>query len=130
MNIKKITFALLLLCPLWLQAQFLSVDWATLRGDSVLPVCASVVDLPADYANYAYSAHIEYPEYQKMTSEEVERYSLNVKYENMSAQPQIECTVFKFYCSVCHAFRCVDFKETSCIKCEYQTRIKFSKVWL
>ena len=93
MNIKKITFALLLLCPLWLQAQFVSVDWATLRGDSVLPVCASVVDLPADYANYAYSAHVEYPEYQKMTSEEVERYSLNVKYENLSAQPQIECVV-------------------------------------
>lgn len=93
MNIKKITFVLLLLCPLWLQAQFYTVDWASLRGDSILPVCSSVVDLPADYANYTYSAHIEYPEYQRMTSEEVGRYSLLTKYENLPAQPEIECLV-------------------------------------
>ena len=76
MKIKKIIFFLLLLCPLWMQAQFDAVDWYSSRTDSVLPVCTSVIDLPGDYKNYTYSAHIEYPEYQKMKPEEVERYRL------------------------------------------------------
>ena len=93
MNIKKIRFSLLLLCPLWMQAQFDAVDWYSSRTDSVLPVCTSVIDLPGDYKNYTYSAHIEYPEYQKMKPEEVERYRLKTKYENLPSQPQIECHI-------------------------------------
>lgn len=92
-NIKKIIFSLLLLCPLWMQAQFDAVDWYSSRTDSVLPVCTSVIDLPGDYKNYTYSAHIEYPEYQKMKPEEVERYHLKTKYENLPSQPQIECHI-------------------------------------
>ena len=91
MNVKRLISAFLLLSPLWMQAQFVSVDWASSRGDSILPVCISVVDLPADYANYTYSAHIEYPEYQKMTAEEVARYALIAK--EVFEQPVIECNV-------------------------------------
>ena len=83
----------MLICPLLLQAQFTTVDWSTSRGDSLLPVCVSVVDLPDDYMNYAYSAHVEYPEYQKMTAEEVERYMLATKYAALPANPEFECTV-------------------------------------
>ena len=93
MNIKKIIFPLLLLCPLWMQAQFYNVDWYSLRADSVLPVCTSVIDLPDDYRNYTYSAHIEYPEYQKMKLEEVERYRLKIGYVNLPSQPEIECHI-------------------------------------
>ena len=84
---------MLLLCPLWLKAQFVSVDWSASRGDSLLPVCSSVVDLPGDYRNFSYSAHIEYPEYQKMTVSEVERYMLSTKYGVLPEQPEIECRV-------------------------------------
>ena len=82
-----------MLCPLWLQAQFVTVDWESARNDSLLPVCASVIDLPADYMNYTYSAHLEYPEYQKMTAKEVARYLLKAKYESLPSQPEIECSV-------------------------------------
>ena len=91
MNVKRLISAFLLLCPLWLQAQFVSVDWVSSRGDSILPVCTSVIDLPSDYSGYSYSAHIEYPEYQKMTAEEVARYSLTAT--SFTEQPVIECTV-------------------------------------
>ena len=84
---------MLLLCPLWLQAQFVSVDWSASRGDSLLPVCTSVIDLPGDYRNFSYSAHIEYPEYQKMTAAEVERYMLRTKYGILPEQPEMECRV-------------------------------------
>ena len=91
MNVKRLISAFLLLSPLWMQAQFVSVDWASSRGDSILPVCTSVIDLPSDYSGYSYSAHIEYPEYQKMTAEEVARYSLTAT--SFTEQPVIECTV-------------------------------------
>ena len=84
---------MLLLCPLWLQAQFVSVDWSASRGDSLLPVCTSVVDLPGNYRNFSYSAHIEYPEYQKMTAAEVERYMLRTKYGILPEQPEVECRI-------------------------------------
>ena len=93
MKTKKIIFYLLSLCPLWVQAQFNAVDWYSLRADSVLPLCTSVIDLPDDYRNYTYSAHIEYPEYQKMKSEEIERYRLKVNYGTLPAQPEIECHI-------------------------------------
>ena len=82
MDLKRIISYFLLLCPLWLQAQFVTVDWESSRNDSLLPVCVSVVDLPSDYMNYTYSAHLEYPEYQKMTADEVARYLLKNKFDN------------------------------------------------
>ena len=82
-----------MLCPLWLQAQFVTVDWESARNDSLLPVCVSVVDLPSDYMNYTYSAHLEYPEYQKMTADEVARYLLKNKYDSLPSQPDIECSI-------------------------------------
>ena len=93
MNVKRIISFLLSLCPLWLQAQFVAVDWDSARGDSLLPVCVSVVDLPSDYMDYSYSAHIEYPEYQKMTAEEVARYRLRTEYAELPSQPYVECGV-------------------------------------
>ena len=93
MNIKRIVTLFLLLCPLLLRAQFITVDWESSRGDSLLPACVSVVDLPADYMSYSYSAHIEYPEYQKMTAEEVCRYMLETKYGDLPEQPLPECSV-------------------------------------
>ena len=82
-----------MLCPLWLQAQFVTVDWESSRNDSLLPVCVSVVDLPSDYMNYTYSAHLEYPEYQKMTADEVARYLLKNKFDSLPSQPDIECSI-------------------------------------
>lgn len=93
MNIRHSIIALLLFCSLPAAAQFISVDWDKHPGDSLLPVSASVVELPADYKGYSYSACIEYPEYEKMTAEEVRRYSLETKYGELSEQPQAECFV-------------------------------------
>lgn len=93
MSIKKIILSFFLFCPLWLQAQFVTVDWESSRGDSLLPVCTSVVDLPSDYRSYTYSAHIEYPEYQKMTSGEVKLYMLKTKYGELPESPSLECYV-------------------------------------
>lgn len=93
MIFKKIITYLLLLCPLVLQAQFVSVDWDSSREDSLPPMCVSVEDLPDAYMDYCYSAHIEYPEYQKMSDSEVERFSLKTKYGNLPAQPHIECRI-------------------------------------
>lgn len=93
MNIKNIISLILLFCPLWLQAQFISVDWESSRGDSLLPVCVSTIDLPSNYRNYTYSAHIEYPEYQKMDATEVGRYMLKTKYGNLPEQPEMECCI-------------------------------------
>lgn len=93
MRIKNILFALCVLCVFTAQAQFADVQWSSLRGDSLLPRCAQVVDLPADYALYEYTAHVEYPEYQRMTAEEVARYSLTGKYATLPASPFVECHV-------------------------------------
>ena len=51
-------FPLLVMCVV-VRAQFCTVDWSAVRGDSLLPLCTQMVDLPADYADYSYSAHIE-----------------------------------------------------------------------
>ena len=93
MGLNRIILSFLLLCPMWLQAQFVTVDWNSACNDSLLPVCASVVDLPKDYMNYTYSAHVEYPEYQKMTAEEIAHYQLKTKYASLPSQPDIECSI-------------------------------------
>ena len=89
MGLNRIILSFLLFCPMWLQAQFVTVDWNSACNDSLLPVCASVVDLPKDYMNYTYSAHVEYPEYQKMTAEEIAHYQLKTKYASLPSQPDI-----------------------------------------
>ena len=93
MKTKEILFLLCMLLPFAAKAQFTDVGWSPEKGDSLLPVCASVVDLPADYALYSYSAHVEYPEYQRMTAEEVARYSLADKYALLPECPTVECHV-------------------------------------
>lgn len=93
MGFKNIFSSVLICFPLFLHAQFITVEWDAARGDSLLPSCTTVVDLPDGYENYAYSAHLEYPEYQKMTPEEVKRYSLETEYGSLPEQPYIECRV-------------------------------------
>ena len=82
-----------MLVPLAAQAQFTDVCWSENRTDSLLPVCTSVVGLPDDYEAYSYTARVEYPEYRRMTAEEVARYSLAEKYAALPAQPVVECHV-------------------------------------
>ena len=69
MRIRNIFLVLCMLLPLAVRAQFVEVGWSAEKGDSLLPLCTSVVDLPADYASYIYTAHVEYPEYVRMTGE-------------------------------------------------------------
>ena len=86
MKIRQLIFSLLLLFATAANAQFHSVDWGAVRGDSLLPVCTHVLDLPADYTAYNYSARIEYPEFQKMSDAEVARYSVE---DNFAALPEM-----------------------------------------
>ena len=93
MRIRNILLILSLLISLTAHAQFVDVDWSNNKGDSILPVCTQAVDLPSDYAGFSYSAHVEYPEFRRMTSEEVARYSLAGKYVFLPEQPNVECHV-------------------------------------
>ena len=93
MKIRQLIFSLLLLFATAANAQFHSVDWSAVRGDSLLPVCMHVLDLPADYAAYNYSARIEYPEFQRMSDAEVARYSIEEKFAALPEMPAIECHV-------------------------------------
>ena len=93
MKIRQLIFSFMLLCATAVNAQFRSVDWGAVRGDSLLPVCMQVVELPADYNDYTYSASIEYPEFQMMTAEEVARYSIMTRYGDLPEMPAIECYV-------------------------------------
>lgn len=93
MRLRNLLLVIGLLCAFTARAQFADVEWSSQRCDSLLPVCTQVIDLPADYASYSYSARIEYPEYQRMTAEEVARYSLADKYPAMPAEPVVECHV-------------------------------------
>ncbi len=90
---RQTLFALLLLCAATVRAQFVQVDWSGAHGDSLLPVCTQVIDLPADYAACRYTARIEYPEFQKMGAAEVERYGIASKYGNLPPMPVVECNV-------------------------------------
>lgn len=93
MKIRQLIFSLLLLFATAVNAQFHSVDWGTMRGDSLLPMCTHVVDLPSDYAAYSYSARIEYPEFQRMSDTEVARYSVEEKFVALPEMPVVECHV-------------------------------------
>ena len=93
MKVRQLIITLLLLCSATVRAQFHSVDWNSLRGDSSLPVCTQVVELPADYKNYSYSAHIEYPEFQRMSDAEVARFSLAERFGTLPEMPLVECNV-------------------------------------
>ena len=93
MRIRNTLLILSLLISLTAHAQFVDVDWSNNKGDSILPVCTQTVDLPSDYAGFSYSAHVEYPEFRRMTSEEIARYSLAGKYAFLPEQPNVECHV-------------------------------------
>lgn len=93
MDARRVVISLLLLCHLSLHAQFVAVDWDNVGGDSLLPVCTEVVDLPSDYAMYEYSAHIEYPEFQRISLADVRRYALVEKYGDLPSLPHVECHV-------------------------------------
>ena len=82
----------MLLCTVAVRAQFHSVDWKSLRGDSLLPLCTQVVGLPADYAAYSYSARIEYPEFQQMSDDDIARYSIVDIYGALPEMPVIFTT--------------------------------------
>ena len=93
MKTRQLIFTVLLLCTAVVKAQFHTVDWSTVRGDSLLPLCTQVVELPSDYAAYSYSARIEYPEFQRMSDADVARYSMAEKYGALSEMPHVECHV-------------------------------------
>ena len=93
MKIRQLIFTVLLLCTAAVKAQFHTVDWSTVCGDSLLPLCTQVVELPSDYAAYSYSARIEYPEFQRMNDADVARYSMAEKYGALSEMPHVECHV-------------------------------------
>ena len=93
MKIRQLILIILLLFATAAKAQFHPVDWGAVRGDSLLPVCTHVLDLPADYAAYSYSARIEYPEFQRMSDAEVSRYSIEKKFAALPEMPAIECHV-------------------------------------
>ena len=93
MNIRQLILSILLLCAQAVSAQFHSVDWSAVRGDSLLPMCTQVLELPSDYDNYTYSAHIEYPEFQRMSDADVARYSIVEKYGTLPEMPVVECHV-------------------------------------
>ena len=93
MRTRLFIYTLFLLCTTAVRAQFQTVEWKESRVDSLLPVCAQVIDLPGDYSSYNYSAHIEYPEFQKMSDAEVAHFSLVEKYGILPEMPVVECYV-------------------------------------
>lgn len=93
MKIRYLVLSFMLLCTVAVRAQFHSVDWESLRGDSLLPLCTQVVGLPADYAAYSYSARIEYPEFQQMSDDDIARYSIVDIYGALPEMPVVECYV-------------------------------------
>lgn len=93
MSIRNLFISALLLLPSVAGAQFAEVAWGSAAGDTILPVCSFVQPLPADYADYRYSAQIEYPEFRQMTAEEVSRYRLESRKEQLLAWPVVETHV-------------------------------------
>lgn len=83
----------LLLVALSVKGQFIDVDWNKAKRDSLLPICATVQPLPADYANYNYSARIEYPEFQLMSDDEIDSFGLRARKDELCAWPVIETSV-------------------------------------
>ena len=83
----------LLLFPAMLWGQFTDLLWGTAQGDTILPVCTHVQQLPADYEGYRYTAHIEYPEFLPMTAAEAARYRLAGREEQFCAWPVIDARV-------------------------------------
>ena len=93
MKMRQLIFSFLLLCAVTARAQFYNVDWNASRGDSLLPVCTQVVELPDGYEAYSYSAHIEYPEFQLMSNADVARYFIAERYGELPEMPLVECSV-------------------------------------
>ncbi|MBR5593363.1 MAG: type IX secretion system sortase PorU [Bacteroidaceae bacterium] len=93
MKTKLLIFCFLLFSATMVRGQFQMVDWNNQCADTLLPVCAQVVELPDDYAEYGYSAHIEYPEFQMMSDADVARFALVEKYGALPEMPVVECSV-------------------------------------
>lgn len=93
MDTKKIFITLFLFASLAASAQFTNVDWAQAERDSLLPVCATVISLPADYDSYNYEVAVEYPEYREMTAEEVALYRLSDYEGLLQEHPRVETSV-------------------------------------
>lgn len=93
MDLKRLFISLFLLAPLAVNAQFINVDWERVKGDSVLPQCAAVYPLAEGYEGWKYTAHLEYPELQEMTPDEVALYRLSEYRDVLQAEPVVEVNV-------------------------------------
>ncbi len=93
MNVKKFLISLFLLAPFAASAQFTDVDWHNAERDTLLPVCARAIALPADFDCYEYSTNVEYPEFQEMTPRETEHYRLSSFAGAFGEQPVVETSV-------------------------------------
>lgn len=88
-------YILMLLAVVVLQAkaQFIDIDWSVYERDSILPQYYTVIELGNDYMLYDYKAHIEYPEFKRMTDDEVRKYGLEAIRDSLPAYPCVETSV-------------------------------------
>ena len=88
-------YILMLLAVVALQAkaQFTDIDWSAFERDSVLPRYYTVLELGNEYLFHDYRAYIEYPEFERMSNDDVKRYNLQTLKDSLPAYPQVEATV-------------------------------------
>lgn len=73
MKLKHLFALIILSCTTligWSQ-DFTRLDWDVLRIDSMLPQYTEVIPLSDDFAAYQYHVSVRYPEYQKLSAQEV-----------------------------------------------------------
>ncbi len=94
MRLPRITYILLfvLLCA-ESRAQFTDIDWSNYEGDTLPPVFNMVVELDDDFAAYNYTARIEFPEFEKMSDEEVGRFRLDAMRDSFPEWPHVNSVV-------------------------------------
>lgn len=93
MRMFKYISLLFAFAALQANAQFTDVDWSVFERDSVLPVYSEMIDIGDDYLCYDYKAAVEYPEFQRMSAAEIERYGLKALYDSLPAYPQVDVSV-------------------------------------
>lgn len=77
--------------PLRAADEFTTLDWQTLRIDSVLPVYTEVVPLESDYRRWDYVVQVLYPEWGALTAEEtkaVQRHDAQI-YEQLDIRTHV-----------------------------------------
>lgn len=84
---------LLAVVVLQAKAQFVDIDWSVYERDSILSQYYTVLELGDDYMLYDYKAHIEYPEFKRMSDDEVRRYGLEAIRDSLPAYPCVETSV-------------------------------------